>query len=49
MTILHMPAAMKLAMDIAQAFVGNMGINLGCHYALVAQKLLNRAQIGSLR
>lgn len=47
--ILQISAAVKLAVNVAQALVGHMSIYLRGHNATVPQKFLDGAQIRSLR
>lgn len=39
---------MKLPVDVAQALIGDVSIDLGCGDILVAKKLLDSADINSL-
>jgi hypothetical protein len=49
MLVFQMPAAMELAMDVAQTFIGHVSVDLGGHNTAMPQKFLNGAQIRSLR
>ena len=46
--ILHFPTSVELLMDITQALVGDMRIDLSSSDILVAQEFLNAAQIRSM-
>ena len=39
---------MELLMDVPQALVGDVGVDLGGRHVLVAQKLLDAAKIGAV-
>jgi hypothetical protein len=39
---------MKLAVDVAEAFVGDVSVDLGSGYALMTEDFLNGSQISSL-
>lgn len=48
MLFIELVPAMKFFMDVAQAAICDMGINLCRCYVFVAQEFLNRSQINTL-
>ena len=40
---------MELLMDVPQALVGNVGVDLGGRHVFVAQKLLDAPEVGAAR